>query len=136
MKWTFNPPAAPHFGDVHEVMVKLAKRAIYGVLGDSKATDETSFSGVESLMNSRPLTDQTADTRDDTHLIPNYFLQGLMGGDFAPETEMMLCSPKKYWRKYWRESDISSLAKVDERIFADVACLTAVERNYRRSHYT
>ena len=56
VKRILNPPAAPHFGDVHEVMVKLAKRAIYGVLGDSEVTDETSFSGVESLMNSRPLT--------------------------------------------------------------------------------
>ena len=35
MKWIFNPPAAPHFGGVHEIMVKSAKRAIYGALGHS-----------------------------------------------------------------------------------------------------
>lgn len=71
-------------------------------------------------MNSRPSTYQTADTRDDTPLSPNYFLHGLMGGDFAPETEMMLFSQKALEES--SESDISSLAKVDERIFADVTC--------------
>ena len=35
VKWIFNPPAPPHFGGVHEIMVKSAKRAIYGVLGNS-----------------------------------------------------------------------------------------------------
>ena len=71
MKWIFNPPAAPHFGGVHEIMVKSAKRAIYGALGHSEVTDEeliTVFSSVESLINSRPLTYQTADPRDNTPL--------------------------------------------------------------------
>ena len=30
----FNPPATPHFGGAHEVMVKAAKKAIYSVVGD------------------------------------------------------------------------------------------------------
>ena len=101
-KWIFNPPAAPHFGGVHEIMVKSAKPAIYGVLGNSEVTDEeliTAFSGVESLINSRPLTYQTADPRNDTPLTPNHFLQGQMGGDFALETKMTVFSPKKRWRK-------------------------------------
>ena len=102
VKWIFNPPAAPHFGGVHEIMVKSAKRAIYRALGNSEVTDEeliTVFSGVESLINSRPLTYQTSDPRDDTPLTPNHFLHGQMGGDFAPETEMTVFSPKKRWRK-------------------------------------
>ena len=98
----FNPPAAPHFGGVHEIMVKSAKRAIYGVLGNSEVTDEeliTAFSGVKSLINSRLLTYQTTDSRDDTPPTPNHFLHGQMGGDFAPETEMTVFSPKNRWRK-------------------------------------
>ena len=44
VKWTFNPPGAPHFGGAHEVMVKAAKKAIYAVLSSSDVTDEESIS--------------------------------------------------------------------------------------------
>ena len=40
VKWTFNPPGAPHFGGAHEVMLKAAKKAIYAVLSSSDVTDE------------------------------------------------------------------------------------------------
>ena len=40
VQWIFNPPAAPHFGGVHGIMVKSAKQAIYGVLGNSEVADE------------------------------------------------------------------------------------------------
>lgn len=87
---------------MHEIMVKAAKRAVYGVLGSSEVTDEeliTAFSGAESLINSRPLTYQTVDPRDDVPLTPNHFLHGQMGGDFAPETELTTFNPTKRWRK-------------------------------------
>ena len=102
VKWLFNPPAGPHFGGAHEIMVKSAKRAIYGVLGNNDVADEeliTIFSGAESLINSRPLTYQTADPRDDVPLTPNHFLHRKMGGDFAPETELTTFSLSKRWRK-------------------------------------
>ena len=59
LKWTFNPPGAPHFGGAHEVMVKAAKKAIYEVLSSSDVTVEELIAvvtGAESLLNSRPLT--------------------------------------------------------------------------------
>ena len=103
VKWSFNPPGAPHFGGVHEAMVKSAKRAIYAVPGSSEVTDEelmTAFTGVESLLNSRSLTYQTADSRDDVPLTPNHFLHGQLGGNFAPETvDTTEFSPRKRWRK-------------------------------------
>ena len=76
--WRFNPPAAPHFGGAHEVMVKAAKKAIYAVVSDRDVTDEeliTVFAGAESLLNSRPLTYQSADLRDDVPLTPNHFFE-------------------------------------------------------------
>ncbi|XP_067022918.1 uncharacterized protein [Acropora muricata] len=101
--WRFNPPGAPHFGGVHEVLVKAAKKAIYAVVGDRDLTDEeliTVSTGVESLLNSRPLTYQSADPRDDVPLTPNHFLHGQMGGQFAPESvDTTTFHPRQRWRK-------------------------------------
>ena len=40
VQWSFNPPAAPHFGGVHEIMVKAAKKAIKNILEKEDINDE------------------------------------------------------------------------------------------------
>ena len=63
--WRCNPPAAPHFGGAHKVMVKAAKKATYAIVQDRDVTNEepiTVFAGVESLLNSHPLTYQSSDS--------------------------------------------------------------------------
>ncbi|CAG2252551.1 unnamed protein product [Mytilus edulis] len=103
IKWHFNPPLAPHFGGIHETMIKSAKRAIYAILGNADINDEellTAFTGAEALINSRPLTYQSADPKDDTPLTPNHFLHGQLGGHFAPETvDNTDFNPRKRWRR-------------------------------------
>ena len=87
--WHFNPPHAPHFGGVHETMIKAAKRAVNAVLGNADVTDEqlvTAFTGAEALLNSRPLTYQSANPEDDIPSTPNHFLIGQIGGRFAPDS--------------------------------------------------
>ena len=103
IKWTFNPPSAPHFGGVFETMIKAAKRAILAILGNADVNDEelmTAFAGAEALINSRPLTYQSANPEDNVPLTPNHFLQGQIGGQFAPEAvEEVNYNPKKRWRR-------------------------------------
>ena len=53
------------------------------------------FAGVESLLNSRPLTYQSSDPRDENH-----FLHGQMGGQFAPES---VETTPLYLRQRWRK---------------------------------
>ena len=75
VKLTFNPPHAPHFGGVFETMIKAAKRAILAILADNNDEELiTAFTEAESLVNSRPLTNQSANPEDDTPLAPNHFL--------------------------------------------------------------
>ena len=113
IEWKFNPPAAPHFGGPFEIMIKAAKRAIFAILGSSAVTDEelmTAFVGAEALINSRPLTTQSTDLRDEFPLTPNHFLFGQSGGLFAPESvDTTSFNHRKRWRRvqelvkhFWR----------------------------------
>lgn len=101
--WQFNPPLAPHWGGVHEILIKSAKRALSGVLEKADITDEellTAITGAEALLNSRPLTYQSANPQDDTPLTPNHFLIGQVGGVFAPQTlDTSDFNPRKRWRR-------------------------------------
>ena len=84
-------------------MIKSAKRAISAVRGDAEVTEEeleTIFIGVESLLNSRPLTTISDDPNDELVLTQNHFLIGQMGGDFVPENvDATPFNPKKRWRR-------------------------------------
>lgn len=89
VQWYFNPPGTPHFGGVHESMVKCAKRAIFAIFSNASVSDEeliTAFVGAEGLINSRPLTYQSAHPEDSCVITPNHFLHGQVGGQFAPES--------------------------------------------------
>ena len=103
VKWYFNPPLSPHFGGVFESMIKAAKLAINAQLRDSDVSDEELISivtGAESLINSRPITYQSSNPKDDCPLTPNHFLHGQLGGSFAPEVDHRIYySPKKRWRR-------------------------------------
>lgn len=89
---------SPTFGGVHESKIKSAKRAIKAILGNADVTDEKLMTA-DGLINSRPLTYQTADPSDEVPLTPNHFLHGQVG-QFAPtsvdETDF---NPQRRWRR-------------------------------------
>ena len=84
-------------------MVKSAKRALNAIVGSADLKDEelmTALIGVEALMNSRPLTYQSAHPGDDVPLTPNHFLHGQVGGEFPPSSvDDTGFNPRRRWRR-------------------------------------
>ena len=102
IKWNFNPPYTPHFGDAFEAVIKTGKRAIMAILSKAGVTDEelmTAFMGAEASINSKPLTYRSVNPNDDVPLTPNHFLHGKIGGTFALEATVY--NPKKQWARVY-----------------------------------
>jgi len=78
IEWTFNPPHAPHFGGIYEIMVKAAKRALYDTFRREDLAEEefrTVVSKVAWMLNQRPI-QKVGDTDDFETLCPAHFLGG------------------------------------------------------------
>ena len=114
IKWHFIPAGTPHFGGVHESMVKSAKRAIYAILKQADVKDEeleTAFTSTEALLNSRPIVPPSADSRDDLPLTPHHFLVGHTERYHLVSESSCLQKRWKYvqelvthvWRRWMRE---------------------------------
>lgn len=79
IRWKFNPPSAPHFGDIWEAAVKSVKHHLRLVLGDATPTYEemsTLLAQIEACLNSRPLQALSDDPDDTAALTPGHFLVG------------------------------------------------------------
>ena len=71
-------------------MIKPAKLAVYDQFKNADINDEEllpASAGAEALLNSKPLTYQSADVRDVSPITPNHFLFGQHGSSFAPEVK-------------------------------------------------
>jgi hypothetical protein len=76
INWFFNPPFAPHFGGVFEIVVKAAKRAMTTVAGSAELTEEefrTLVYVCADKLNDRPIGIR-GDVEDLVTLKPNDFL--------------------------------------------------------------
>lgn len=78
IEWIFNPPLAPHYGGVFEILVKATKRALHEVVGRADLDEEefrTTLSKVMWMLNNRPI-QRVGDSSDFEALTPNHFLGG------------------------------------------------------------
>jgi hypothetical protein len=101
IQWNFNPPLAPHFGGIFEIMVKATKRALVTLLGGAEFDEDefkTAISGCMSLLNSHPIA-QLSSELDAPPLTPNHFLHGMCGGSLAPPMQDEDQNPIVRWRK-------------------------------------
>ncbi|XP_068146819.1 uncharacterized protein [Drosophila tropicalis] len=83
IKWKFNPPAAPHMGGAWERLVRSVKTVLYAICPARKFTSEGLQSAlweVEFILNSRPLTFVSLDSKDDEAITPNHLLLGSASG--------------------------------------------------------
>ena len=84
IEWHFGPPNASHWGGVYERLVQSAKKHLKVVLSKEALDSDvfvTILGGVESVMNNRPLTYVSADSRDPEALTPfNFLCPGVVVG--------------------------------------------------------
>ena len=103
--WKFNPPAASHMGGVWERQIRTTKRILNTLLREhgSRLDDEsiqTLMCEVESIINSRPITATSSDSKDPFPLSPSQIL--------TMKTSIVLPPPGKfqrndvYMRRRWR----------------------------------
>ncbi|XP_039291700.1 uncharacterized protein LOC120353113 [Nilaparvata lugens] len=80
INWKFIPPYAPHHGGLWEAAVKSAKTLLYRCIGDKALTYEefdTIFTRIESILNSRPLTELSSQPAEAASVLtPGHFLVG------------------------------------------------------------
>ncbi|XP_045535769.1 uncharacterized protein LOC123721327 [Papilio machaon] len=78
-EWHFIPPHSPNFGGLWEAGIKSTKHHLRRVIGDSTLTFEelsTVLSQIEACLNSRPLSQNSANSTDPNPLTPGHFLVG------------------------------------------------------------
>ncbi|XP_076298334.1 uncharacterized protein LOC143217680 [Lasioglossum baleicum] len=78
-KWSFNPPAAPHFGGKWEAAVKSVKFHLKRIIGETSLTYEefsTLLVQIEAVLNSRPICPLSDDPADLEALTPGHFIIG------------------------------------------------------------
>ena len=85
--WHFNPPHASHMGGVWERLVKSVRTILNTVTRQQTLTDETLITfitEVEGILNSRPTSALSSDSRDLEPLTPNHMLLLKPNGSLPP----------------------------------------------------
>ncbi len=79
IKFSFNPPNAPHFGGCWERGIRSLKIALQVTLGAQTVTEEvlrTVLIEIEGILNAKPLDYTSSDIADPDPVTPNILLMG------------------------------------------------------------
>ena len=105
IKWKFIAARSPHWGGVWERLVKSTKTIMTSILKGQRLTDElfhTTLCIVEEILNDRPLTKTSTDSRDLQPLTPNMLLAGRRCLSLPPG---VFQKTDLYSRRYWRQAN-------------------------------
>ncbi|XP_062620585.1 uncharacterized protein LOC134282159 [Saccostrea cucullata] len=105
IEWSFNPPAASHFGGVWERLIRIVRKIMYSVLHEQTIhlDDEgllTLVCEIEAIMNGRPLTEASDDPNDLCALTPNHILLMRSGESFPPG---IFHASDNYAKRRWKQ---------------------------------
>ena len=103
IKWSFNPPAAPHFGGVWKRLVRSCTKAMYNVLKGQLMKEDslrTTLCIVEQLMRNLPTTAASGDIEDLGALTPNHFFAGILNVTW---TNLLFTGKPASYRRLYRD---------------------------------
>ena len=103
VRWIFNPPAASHHGGIWERCIRTTRKILNALLNEQVLNDEgllTLMCEVEAVINGRPITKVSEDSRDLEALSPNHLLLLRQGAVLPPG---LFQREDNYSRRRWRQ---------------------------------
>lgn len=110
IEWSFNPPHSSHRGGLWERLIRSIRSILRSLIGQQLLTDEgllTVMAEVERIMNDRPLTPVSSDSKDPEVLTPSslLLLRGVPSVPLGTFNRDDSCT-KRWWRQAQYMSDL------------------------------
>ena len=102
VNWRFNPPGASHHDGVWERLIRSFRRIFSAIVQNTRLDDQaliTFATEVERILNDRPLTPVSADSKDLLTLTLNTLLKGSFDSSSPPDVFRKADGYRKSWRK-------------------------------------
>lgn len=109
IQWHFSTPLASHTNGVVERMIREVKKTLHAVTDGRNLSDYSLWSfltGIESILNDRPLTPLSDDPRDCNPLTPNTVLIGKLDPSLPPDRFLKTDEYRKGYRHTQRMLDL------------------------------
>ena len=101
--WIFNPPAASHHSGIWERYIRTTRKILNAILNEQVLNDEgllTLMCEVEAVINGRPITKVSEQSRDLEALSPNHLILLRQGAVLPPG---LFQRKDNYSRRRWRQ---------------------------------